>query len=292
MFFFLYYLTGVVVPIVPLYPVYVVEASNQMTPKEIHKTASPKVPVFLSQKNIPSITPMTFQMPTNRIISQINPNDPPTLIQIPPEINQNIRSSAIPLPINQFLKDRTQNAQPIIVPVTSENVIDLSSLQLKDDFPSTLPKASSIENKHISSEPQINMADCNLWPESLQYSSKAIRAVVMVASDINDVKDYSRTPVLEHYVKNVTDFARDASFHVVLAIGLRGAPVARAIQSTQAAVDAALVGSNIAQRAANEYENKEESAHKKQLVRNSAQRAAETADVAREIMSKVKAILF
>ncbi|XP_075232629.1 uncharacterized protein LOC142330991 isoform X2 [Lycorma delicatula] len=181
--------------------------------------------------------------------------------------------------------------QPQIHPVITTKTVDFPSksnddfslIELKSHFPSDLLENNN--SKAISTEMNENN-NCTLWPELL-FSVKAIRFTMLVTNDIKDIEEFADSPILEFYRKNITGFAKDASFHIVLAVDLRGAPLARAIQSTRAAVDAASVAADVARRTANEYENKYDSPHK-QLVRKAAQRAEEAASIARDIMKNVK----
>lgn len=226
---------GVVVPLVPVYPLYVYDSPNLGVGHPI------------------------IQKKLNRIPSQI--------IQM---ISANPLSADYNYPSINMLKNND---------FISKIEQKTSLVNVGMDKPST-KEVSEIPNNNE------NNNTCNLWPNSLQFSSKAIRAIMLVANDIKDVKDYSDTVILEFYIKNVTEYAKDASFHIVLATDLRGAPVTRAIQSTIAAVDAASVASNVALKVAEEYEKKSDVPHK-QLVIKSAQRAVEAANIAREIMSHV-----
>ncbi|XP_039293789.1 uncharacterized protein LOC111043885 isoform X1 [Nilaparvata lugens] len=127
---------------------------------------------------------------------------------------------------------------------------------------------------------------CSLWPENLQWSAKAVRASLLVAQDMGDVKTFAKSKFLGLHVENITETAKEASFHIVLAIDLRGAPVTRAVRSAQKAVGAAVAGSEAALRVATEYATSP-GARFAQLVLKAAQRADDAAQIAKDIIRNI-----
>ncbi|RZF39758.1 hypothetical protein LSTR_LSTR003419 [Laodelphax striatellus] len=154
--------------------------------------------------------------------------------------------------------------------------------------PAWVKKAEAAPVRVEATDYRTNFSEemCSLWPENLQWSAKAVRASLLVAQDMGDVKTFAKSKYLGLHVENITETAKEASFHIVLAIDLRGAPVARAVRSAQKAVGAAVAGSEAALRVATEYATSP-GARFAQLVLKAAQRADDAAQIAKDIIRNV-----